>query len=249
MRVTALIVDDEAPARRELAFLLRAHPGIEVVAQVGKLAQAALVLGALQPQLVFLDIHLLNEDGFDLVPRLPPGCRVVFVTADDRAAVRAFRANALDYLLKPVDPVALAEAVRRAAAAVAPADENLSGERLAGADRVLLRVDGGMRFVQAGDIVWIEAWGAYTRVHLADGTRPLVLRALKAWLELLSPEGFIRVHRNALANLDRVSGVTAAGLVEFQGGAGRIEASRRELPALRARLARRGDGPAPFVRK
>ena len=240
MRLPVLIVDDEAPARRELAFLLRAHPEVEVVAQVGKLAQAEFALRSLQPKLVFLDIHLLNENGFDLIPRLPPGARVVFVTADDRSAVRAFRANALDYLLKPVDASALAEAVGRALGTTASAEENQSGERLAGADRVLLRVDGTMRFVAANEIVSIEACGAYTRVHLADGTHPLVLRSLKAWLDLLAPENFMRVHRNALINLARVDRVTPDGIVELRGGAGRLEASRRELPALRARLAQAG---------
>jgi two-component system LytT family response regulator len=240
MRLPVLIVDDEAPARRELAFLLRAHPEVDVVAQVGKLAQAEFALRSLRPRIVFLDIHLLNENGFDLIPRLPEDTRVVFVTADDQSAVRAFRANALDYLLKPVDAAALAEAVRRALGTIPADEENHSGERLAGADRVLLRVDGTMRFVAANEIVSIEACGAYTRVHLADGTHPLVLRSLKAWLDLLAAESFMRVHRNALVNLARVDRVTVDGVVELRGGALRLEASRRELPALRGRLAQAG---------
>ena len=237
MGIPALFVDYEAPARRELAFLLRSHPEIEVVAQVGKLAQAEFALRTLQPKVVFLDIHLLGENGFDLVPHVPATTRVVFVTADDRAAVRAFRVNALDYLLKPVDPGALAEAVRRVLGAEAPGSDSRAEERLGGGDRVLLRADGEQRFVRAREILAIEACGAYTRVHLTDGTRLLILRALKAWGELLSADSFVRVHRNAVVNLERVDRVTADGEVELHGGTVRVEASRRELPALRARLA------------
>lgn len=237
MAIPALIVDDEAPARRELAFLLRAHPEIEVVAQVGKLAQAEFALRTLQPKVVFLDIHLLGENGFDLIPHVPATTRVVFVTADDRAAVRAFRVNALDYLLKPVAPDALAEAVRRVLATEMPPNDHRTKERLAGTDRVLLRVNGAQRFVRTNEIVAIEACGAYTRVHLADGTRPLVLRTLKAWEDLLSAESFVRVHRNAVINLEEVDRVTTEGEVELHGGKVRVEASRRELPALRVRLA------------
>jgi len=197
-------------------------------------------LKTLQPKVVFLDIHLLGENGFDLIPKISPTTRVVFVTADDRAAVRAFRVNALDYLLKPVDPAALAEAVRRVLAMEPDAGENRTDERLAGADRVLLRAEREQRFVQASEIIAIEAYGAYTRVHLMDGTKPLVLRALKAWEELLNSEDFLRIHRNAIVNLGRVDRLTAEGVVELQGGLVKVEASRRELPALRARLASPG---------
>lgn len=227
----ALIVDDEAPARRELAFLLQAHPQIEIVAQVAKLAQAEAALRLLKPAVVFLDIHLMGENGFDLVPKIPPATRIVFVTADDTAAIRAIRINALDYLLKPIDAGALANAVRRLTAAspdpTAP---------LAAADRILLRSDGEQRFVSLSEIVALEAFGAYTRVHLPDGTRPLVLRALKSWEEALPAAAFLRIHRNAIVALTRVQRVTADGLVELAPGSLRLEASRRLLPDLRARL-------------
>lgn len=235
--LSALIVDDEAPARRELAFLLRAHPDIEVVAQVGKLAQAAAALAAHRPAVVFLDIHLMGESGFDFIPKIPPATRVVFVTADDTAAIRAFRVNALDYLLKPIDPAALAEAVARLTAwhDTATAVPVAPGAVLPD-DRLLLRTSDAQRLVRVEELIALEADGAYSRVHLADGNRLYLLRSLKQWEDLLPAGAFVRIHRNTIVNLARIACVTREGQVELTPGPLVFEASRRLLPDLRARL-------------
>jgi len=109
----ALIVDDEDPARAELRFLLAAHPGVEVIAEASTLGQAREAVAGQRVDLVFLDVRLLGEDGFDLVPSLRAGTRVICVTGDDSHMKRAVGIDAVDYLLKPVDPAALAEAIRR----------------------------------------------------------------------------------------------------------------------------------------
>lgn len=229
MPPTALIVDDEAPARRELSFLLKAHPHINVVAEAATLAEARAALQEHAPDLVFLDIHLMGENGFDLAPDIPSATRVIFVTADDTAALRAFRVNALHYLLKPISPAMLADAIDR----LSPLRLNEPPDD----ERVLLRSSGARRFVHPSEIIVLEAVGAYTRVYLTDGTRPLVLRSLKSWHETLPPPAFLRIHRNAIVNLARVQSVSQNRVVELAPGALRFEASRREISALRARLA------------
>jgi len=236
----ALIVDDESPACAELRFMLRAHPDIQVVADASTLEVARTLVSRHKPEVVFLDINLLGEDGFDLVPDVPPATRIIFVTADDRHAIRAFRVNALDYLLKPVESKALADAVRRLflPSAAAPAAE---GGALQKHDRILLRNPEEQRFANVADILAVTAFGDYTRVHTVAGKPIMVHRTMKAWEDLLGGAGFIRVHRLTLLNLARVQRLVRdgdGGVAEMQGGALKLEVSRREMPLLREKLGK-----------
>jgi len=119
--MNALIVDDEKPARDELRYLLRQHPDIRIVAEADSLYHARKALKEHQIGLVFLDIHMCGEDGFEVLPSLPPGARVIIVSADDSQALRAIRSNVVDYILKPVERQALAEALLRLNPASRPA--------------------------------------------------------------------------------------------------------------------------------
>lgn len=195
-----LIVDDEPPARRLLRSLLEEHPEVEVVGEAGDVTTAATLCAEREPDLVFLDIQLPRVDGFGLLPLLKRPVKIVFVTAHDRHAVRAFEVNALDYLLKPVAPARLATTLAR----VTLPEEPQTGPLL-DTDQVALRDDSGLMIVPVRSITHIEAEDNYTRIHLLGGAPPaLVRRPLAEWERTLPPAPFARVDRSLIVRLDAV---------------------------------------------
>lgn len=207
-RLRALLVDDEPPARELLRALLVPHAArVEVVGEARSVAQAAELCGRLRPDLLFLDIHMPREDGFALLPRLvEPLPGIIFVTAHDAFAVRAFEVNALDYLLKPVSPARLAAALARVAspaAASIPAPSPAPAA-LATTDIVLLRSDRNLRAAPVASITHIKAEENYTRVHLAEAPPMLIRRTLAEWEALLPAGVFARIERSLLINLRAV---------------------------------------------
>lgn len=199
----ALIVDDEPPARRWLRELLAAHPEIAVEAEAGDVSSALEAARRLKPDVVFLDVQMPPGTGFDVLPGLGAETRIVFVTAHDTYAIRAFDANAFDYLLKPVHPERLAESVRRLFAGPASAPPP-SGDVVDPRDLVPLRDRGTLRMVAVADIVAIQAEAAYSRVLLSGGPPMMVLRSISDWERLLPAPPFARVDRSLLVNLPRV---------------------------------------------
>lgn len=237
----ALIVDDERLARRELRILLeRGHAhAVHVVGEAASVAEAARLADATDADLVFLDITLGYETGFDLLPHLGPGVGVVFVTAHDAYAIRAFEVNALDYLLKPVEEERLARTIARCTGP--PREEEDEGRPVTTDDRLFLRLDGARAFVRVGDIVSIGAAGDESLVHLAD--RPAAARTPRslAWWESRLPErAFARVHRSTIINLEFVTRVDewshASYLVHLRGLREPVRMSRRYARKVRARL-------------
>lgn len=236
----ALIIDDEPPACDILRALLADHPHIAVVGEAGTVDDARRRLALGDYDLVLLDVQLRGGSGFDLVPSVRPGARIVFVTAFDQHALRAFTVNALDYLLKPVDPARLADAVSRLpAAAPVPAPEQPLG-RLGPGDRVWLKGERGARFVFLADVVALVSCDNYSEVFVADGAHFLVRRPLKQWEAALPPELFVRVHRQALVNLahlDRVDNPDGeAPTLRLRGMDRPVACSHRLAPELRRRL-------------
>lgn len=193
----ALLIDDEPPARDLLRRLLAPHAAqVTVVGEARSVADAAEKCAQLRPDLLFLDVQMPREDGFALLPRLaPPLPAIIFVTAYDQFAVRAFDVNAVDYLLKPVTPERLARALSRLGEpAPAPAGPLLPN------DLVLLRTDQQLRSVPAIELTHIEAEENYTRVHLADGAALLIRRTMAEWEKLLPAGLFVRIDRSLLVN-------------------------------------------------
>jgi two-component system LytT family response regulator len=232
MTLTAVIVDDERLARRELAHLLAAHPEIAVAGEAGSVDDAAQLVRSLDPDVVFLDIQMPRRSGFELLDAADVR-RVVFVTAHDVHAIRAFEVNALDYLMKPVVPARLALTVSRLLGAVDPAPP---AARLESADHLFLSDGKAARFVQVRAIVCIRGAGDYSELVLDDDKRLLSPRPLREW-ETRLPSGFERVHRTAIVNLDRIERVERAGDDSFRvllrGLAEPVPMSRRHAARLR----------------
>ncbi len=231
----ALIVDDERPARLEMRRLLGEHADVEVVGEAARVDEALALTGELRPDVVFLDIQMVGETGFDYVGRLPEkGPQIVFVTAYDRYAVRGFECNALDYLLKPVHPQRLAETLRRVRlreVECKPANED---------DTVFIRAGAVVRFVPWREIRRVLTSGNYTHVHLADGSELIVLRTLKEWLTL-APEGmFLQTHRSAMVQRTAIRGIVRTGEkkhdLRLADGAV-VPVGREYLAALKAALS------------
>ena len=209
-RLRVLIVDDEAPARAKLRRYLEADERTEVVGEAENGLQAVERVESLQPDLVLLDVQMPGLDGFDVMAALQDGDlpHVVFVTAHDEHAVRAFEVRALDYLLKPVDRGRLRSAVDRVLESGRPGREALRAleDRPAATtalDRFLVRERGRLRLVAVDDVDWIGAAGNYVELHVGDRTH-LVRGTLNELESRLPGRRFARVHRSTIVNLDRV---------------------------------------------
>jgi two-component system, LytTR family, response regulator len=211
MRV--MIVDDEPIARAGLRTLLAADRDVNVVAECGDGQSAVEAIRKLRPDIVFLDVQMPDVDGFDVLRGLTGETLpvVVFVTAYDKYAVRAFDVHAIDYLLKPFHDERFAEALARAKAAVKDREAHAVTERIAKllderagrVTRVLVKTGGRVLFIRSDEIDWIEAADYYVKLHVAGKVH--MLRESMAALEArLDPEMFFRVHRSAIVNLERV---------------------------------------------
>ena len=204
----ALLVDDEPPARELMRRLLAAHAAtLEIIGEARSVADAAEKCTRLRPTLLFLDVQMPREDGFALLPRLtPPLPAIIFVTAYDAFAVRAFDVNAADYLLKPVAPARLTRALARVT--VPAADAPAPNAPFQIDDTILLRSDHGLCSVPVTALTHIEAEENYTRVHLADMAPMLIRRTISEWERLLPSDHFVRIERSLLVQLAAVRALT-----------------------------------------
>jgi len=203
-KVRAVIVDDERLARRELSFLLQSHPEIEVAGEAGSVKEAVALLEDRRPDLLFLDIQMPRANGFELFERTAVSAAVIFVTAHDEFAVRAFEVNALDYLMKPVNPLRLRQAIERFLRRRPQAAVPMPGGALAYEDTIFVNVGAGPRFVKLASIICIEAEGDYSRLVGPAGSIGLVLKSMKEWEALLPARQFCRIQRSVIINCECV---------------------------------------------
>lgn len=233
-RIRALLVDDEPPALERLTSLLAAHPEVEIVGEACDVETAASLAAILRPDVIFLDIQLPRASGFELLPRLEGRPAIVFVTAHDRFALRAFAVNALDYLLKPIHPDRLANCLERLFSPVpSPA------ERFQESDQVALREDSRLSLISLLSITHIIADGNYTQVHQLNSAVALVRRSLVEWGKLLPSQMFLRIDRSLIVRLSAVQSLSIvtreSGVLLISGHEKAILLGRR--PSLRLRQA------------
>jgi two-component system LytT family response regulator len=225
----AVIVDDERMARQELRRLLAAHPEIGIAGEAPGAAEAISLIESLAPDVLFLDIQMPGMSGFDLLDRLREVPEVIFTTAYDQHALRAFDANALDYLLKPVAPARLAAAIGK-----------LRGRRLQPRPGKVFLRDGERCWIAGFDeIDLLESEGNYTRVFFRN-ERPLVAGTLAAFEERLDPVSFFRASRRHIVNLNSIEAAdlgVAGNLVVRMRGGHEVELSRRQSARLKEILS------------
>jgi two-component system LytT family response regulator len=234
----ALIVDDERLARAELARLLRPHTCVEVIGEASNADEAEILIESLDPELLFLDIQMPGRNGFELLAALTKPPKVIFVTAYDEYALRAFEVSALDYLMKPVAAERLSAALARLSAAEASAPEGPE-TRLSSNQQVLVRDGERCWFVRLAEIQLFESEGNYTRLFLSDG-RPLIGRSLSYLEARLDPAQFFRASRRHILNLKFVKGLTPdvdGGFEVTMTGGMVVGMSRRRAQDFRDRMS------------
>ena len=201
-KLTAIVVDDERLARNAIKTLLEEVDKIELLGEADNVTSAATLIDKIKPDVVFLDIQLPGESGFDLLERIPASIKIIFVTAFDEYALRAFEANALDYLMKPVSITRLKSCVERLF------EENMQDEtenkKLIGSDRLFILFNTHYLFLKVESILYISASGDYSELHLTDGKKGLTNKSMTEWESRLPENIFCRVHRSTIINIDHV---------------------------------------------
>ena len=230
----AIIIDDERLARAELRKLLQDFPSVEVVDEAANAEEGVQKIESHNPDLIFLDIQMPGKTGFEMLQELDHAPAVVFTTAYDDYALKAFEVNALDYLLKPIDPKRLADAVEKIKKAANGQDASSSigqsSTLLSEADQVFVKDGERCWFVKLSDVRLFESVGNYAKVFFG-AHKPLILKSLNALEERLDPKVFFRANRKHIINLhciDKVESYFNGGLLlELKGGE-KIEVSRRQ---------------------
>jgi two-component system, LytTR family, response regulator len=235
-KITAVIVDDERLARVNLKKLLESYEAIDIVGEADSCASAVSVILKFRPRLIFLDIQLIGESGFDLLEQLDSDIHVIFVTAFDQYAIRAFEVNAIDYILKPVNPERLKKAVDRLTDTQV---RQIPGSKFNYDDLIFIRQDNHTsKFLKISSIVSIKSAGNYTELITTGSRRFLVLKTLKQWMDELPHENFIQVHRSVIVNLTYIKRIEKNGSgrrIYLNDSGDPVEVSRRYLVRLKSR--------------
>ena len=233
--IKAILIDDERLARNELKKLLLDFPEVEVIAEAANAEEGIERIEAMSPDLIFLDIQMPGKTGFDMLAQLEKAPHVIFTTAYDEHALKAFEVNALDYLLKPVEPKRLADAIQKLhnaedKEAISSTASEGNKSLLTESDQVFVKDGERCWFVKLSEIRLFESVGNYAKVFFGPN-KPLILKSLNALEERLDERVFFRANRKHIINLrwiEKIEPYFNGGLlVELKGGE-KIEVSRRQ---------------------
>lgn len=232
MPIRAIIIDDERLARNELKKLLQQHPEINIIEEGANVDDGLEKINSLNPDLIFLDIQMPGKTGFDLLAELEKSPKVIFTTAYDEYAIKAFEVNALDYLLKPIEPKRLADAIQKLQQELAKekANEGLSRGPLTEHDQVFVKDGERCWFVKLSEIRLFESVGNYAKVYFS-ANKPLILKSLNSLEERLDHRMFFRANRKHIINLrwiEKIEPYFNGGLIVDLKGGEKIEVSRRQ---------------------
>src|ERR1700741_914742 len=230
----AIIIDDERLARAELKKLLQDFPEVEVIDEAANAEEGVAKIESQQPDLIFLDIQMPGKTGFDMLAELERSPQVIFTTAYDEFALKAFEVNALDYLLKPVEPKRLADAIQKLHMQeerdLNPISLNVNRSVLSENDQVFVKDGERCWFVKLSEIRLFESVGNYAKVYFGPN-KPLILKSLNALEERLDEKTFFRANRKHIVNLRMIEKIepyfNGGLLLEWKGGE-KIEVSRRQ---------------------
>ena len=229
----AIIIDDERLARNELKKLLLEFPDVEVIDEAANAAEGIEKIDALSPDLIFLDIQMPGKTGFDMLTELDKAPHVIFTTAYDEYALKAFDVNALDYLMKPIEPKRLADALQKLQLAEEKemaANQAFNRGMLTENDQVFVKDGERCWFVKLSDVRLFESVGNYAKVFFA-GNKPLILKSLNALEERLDEKIFFRANRKYIVNMRMIEKIepyfNGGLLLEIKGGE-KVEVSRRQ---------------------
>lgn len=226
----AILIDDEKNNRENLSWMLSRHcPSVEIISSCASVLEARQAVMELQPELLFLDIQMADGTGFSLLESLPqPSFEVIFVTAYNNYAIQAIKFSALDYLLKPLDPLELIKSVEKAEAIIRHKQDNVrminllrNEQRPDKHKKIAVSVSDKIEFIEILSITRCEAESNYTTLYLKSGEKIIASRTLKEFDELLTPYNFLRVHQSHLINLDEVKSFVKAdgGYIRMKDGA------------------------------
>ncbi len=234
MSVKAIIIDDERLARTELKKLLQGFSDIEIIDEASNVEEGIEKIETKNPDLIFLDIQMPGKTGFELLQELEKAPRVIFTTAYDEYALKAFEVNALDYLLKPIEPRRLSDAIQKLHYEISREKAGLNNATNRGPlsenDQVFVKDGERCWFVKLAEIRLFESVGNYAKVYFANN-KPLILKSLNALEERLDERFFFRANRKHIINMHHIEKIepyfNGGLLVELKGGE-KIEVSRRQ---------------------
>jgi two-component system, LytTR family, response regulator len=245
MNWKAVIVDDERLARNKLRSLLAQHSQIRLMGEADSVDSAIEIIERTKPDVVFLDIHMPGKSGFELVNKIGQigqihrPLKIIFVTAFDEYAIRAFEVNALDYLLKPVNPERLAKAIERLA--TPPTAPERSSRPVEYDDFLFLPFGDSSRFLRVREIKCIRAADVYSEIFTSSGEKTLILKPLSEWEERLPEKHFARIHRSTIINIELVERVEKSFNYSFdvylRGASEPFTMSRRHAAQLKEKMS------------